>query len=74
MPEVLEKVQEKIGELNNVRTVINYDLGVNGIRVESENGIILADLKEQFKVFDKLFEGVGVITESEEDDGSDQQS
>ncbi|MFZ8934885.1 MAG: FliH/SctL family protein, partial [Bacteriovoracaceae bacterium] len=32
MPEVLEKVQEKLGELSNVRTVVNYDLNKNGIK------------------------------------------
>lgn len=76
MPEVLEKIQEKLGELKNVRTIVNYDLGKNGLKLESENGLIVADLDEQFKSLDKMFEGVLIGTEEEtgEDDGNKHES
>ena len=73
MPEVLEKVQEKLGELSNVRTVVNYDLNKNGIKIESESGIICADIEKQFENLNKIFESVGVI-EGEEDGTSGNES
>ncbi len=60
MPEVLEKVQEKLGELSNVRVEVDYDIHDKGIIVDSENGIVDGSLKEQFKNLDKLFESVGL--------------
>jgi flagellar assembly protein FliH len=69
MPEILEKVQEKVGNLPNVRVMVNYDLKRNGIKIESDSGIICADLDKQFENLDKIFESVGVT--EEEDDGTD---
>ena len=60
MPEVLECVQKKIGQLPNVRVEIDYDIDEKGLVVESENGIINGTLEEQFRNLDKLFESVGV--------------
>ena len=58
MPEVLETVQKKIGELANVRIEVDYDIQDQGIVLECENGIIKGTIAEQFNSLDKLFESV----------------
>lgn len=58
MPDVLEHVQSRLGELKNVRVEIDNSVKTKGIIVESENGIINATMEEQFKNLDKLFEDV----------------
>lgn len=63
MPEVLEFVQAKLGHLKNVRVEIDYDLEQKGIILESENGIINADLEVQFHSLAELFTSVGVENE-----------
>ncbi|OFZ73312.1 MAG: hypothetical protein A2451_10300 [Bdellovibrionales bacterium RIFOXYC2_FULL_39_8] len=60
MPEVLKVVQEKLGELSNVRLEIGYDIDGSGIVVDSENGIVNASMAEQFDNLDKLFTSVGI--------------
>lgn len=60
MPKVLERVEERLGELTNVRVEVDYDISEQGIIIESENGIINGSLDQQFKSLDKLFESVGV--------------
>lgn len=60
MPKVLERIEERLGELKNVRVEVDYDIAEQGLIIESENGIINASMKEQFKSLDKLFESVGV--------------
>lgn len=58
MPEVLEHVQARLGEMKNVRIEIDSSVKNRGIVIESENGIINATMEEQFKSLDKLFEDV----------------
>ena len=58
MPEVLEHVQSRLGEMKNVRVEIDSAVKSRGIVIESENGIINATMEEQFKSLDKLFEDV----------------
>jgi flagellar assembly protein FliH len=58
MPEILEHVQGRLGEMKNVRIEIDSSVTTRGIIVESENGIINATMEEQFKSLDKLFEDV----------------
>ena len=58
MPEVLEVVQSKLGELKNVRVEVDPAILTRGIILESDNGIINATMEEQFKSLDKLFEEV----------------
>ena len=58
MPEVLEHVQSRLGEMKNVRIEIDSSVKSRGIVIESENGIINATMEEQFKSLDKLFEDV----------------
>ena len=70
MPEVLERVQAKLGHFTNVRVETDYDIQQTGIVIESKNGIINGDL-EQFKSLDKIFESVGVLTDQETEDGRD---
>lgn len=62
MPEVLEHVQARLGELKNVRIEIDSAIATGGMIVESDNGIINATFEEQFKSLDKLFEDVLVDT------------
>lgn len=64
MPEVLEVVQARLGEIKNVRIEIDPAIETRGLIVESDNGIINATLEEQFKGLDKLFEQV--LVESQE--------
>ena len=58
MPDVLNHVQGRLGEMKNVRVEIDSSVTTRGIVVESENGIINATMEEQFKSLDKLFEDV----------------
>ena len=58
MPEILEHVQSRLGEMKNVRVEMNSSVNSKGIVIESENGIINATMEEQFKSLDKLFEDV----------------
>jgi flagellar assembly protein FliH len=60
MPEIIEKVENKVGKLTNVRVEIELDLDNKGIILESENGIIDGSIDAQFASIDKLFESVGV--------------
>ena len=61
MPEVLTSLQKKIGELKNVRLVIDYDLPEKGMLLDSDNGMIKSSTSEQFHALDKLFEKLGVF-------------
>ncbi len=67
MPEVLEVVQAKLGELPNVRVEIDFDIEAPGIIVESQNGIVNGSLHTQLESLDKLFESVGLASQAEED-------
>jgi flagellar assembly protein FliH len=58
MPEILQHVQNRLGEMKNVRIEIDSSVSTKGIVIESENGIINATMEEQFKSLDKLFEDV----------------
>ena len=58
MPEILEHVQSRLGELKNVRVEIDSSITTSGMIVESDNGIINATMEEQFRSLDKLFEDV----------------
>jgi flagellar assembly protein FliH len=62
MPDVLNYLQKKLGELKNVRVEIDQDVKTRGIILESENGIINGTMEEQFRSFDKLFESIGLET------------
>jgi flagellar assembly protein FliH len=58
MPEILNHIQGKLGELKNVRVEVDSQIESVGLIVESDNGIVNATLEEQFKSLDKLFEDV----------------
>lgn len=62
MPEVLEHVQKRLGELKNVRVEIDSDIKSKGMIIQSDNGIVNATMEEQFKNLDKVFEDVLVET------------
>jgi len=58
MPEVLQHVQSRLGELKNVRVEIDSDIHSKGMIIQSDNGIVNATMEEQFKNLDKVFEDV----------------
>jgi flagellar assembly protein FliH len=60
MPEVLQIVQSKIGELPNVRVEIVSEIRHPGIILESENGLIDGSMEQIFENIDKIFEQVSV--------------
>lgn len=64
-PDILEILQQKVGELKNVRLEVDYDIEGPGIIVESENGIINGSLKEQLYNLSRLYEAVGLKAEPE---------
>lgn len=63
MPEVLEVVKTRLGDMKNVRVEVDPAIQTRGMIIESDNGIINATLEEQFKGLDKLFEQVLVDTQ-----------
>ncbi len=65
-PDILDILQEKLGELKNIRVEVDYDIEGPGVVVESENGIINGSLKEQFYNLSRLFESVGLVADEEE--------
>lgn len=60
MPEILQHVEARLGQLKNVRIEIDSSVTASGMIVESDNGIINATMEEQFKSLDKLFEDIVV--------------
>jgi len=65
MPEVLEVIQQKIGELPKVRVEIEHKMEHPGLIIESENGIVDGSISAQFRHIDKLFESVGLYDKDE---------
>jgi len=64
MPEVLEIVQQKVGQLSNVRVEIDYDIEGPGIVLECDKGILNGTINQQLKSLDRLFESVGLDQEA----------
>ncbi len=60
MPEVIERIENKMGKLVNVRVEADLDQDGPGIILESENGIIDGSMKAQMASLEKLFESVTV--------------
>lgn len=60
MPEVLERIQSRIGELTNVRVEIDLKTDLPGLVLQSQNGILDGRLGVQFQKLDKLFANVGL--------------
>lgn len=58
MPEVLAAVEEKLGQLQNVRVEIVPDIHYPGIILEAENGLIDGSIEGVFQNIDKIFEQV----------------
>lgn len=61
MPEIIKKVEERVGTLTNVRLEVKHNLLHDGIILESENGIIDGSLEAQFHSIDRMFEKVGIV-------------
>lgn len=59
LPEAVERVEKRLGQLSNIRIEADLDMQGPGIVLESENGIIDASLKSQMAALDKIFESVG---------------
>lgn len=58
MPEVVKAVEERLGQLQNVRVEIVPEINHPGIILESENGLIDGSLEGVFQNIDKIFEQV----------------
>lgn len=58
MPEVIKAVEERLGQLQNVRVEIVPEVNHPGIILESENGLIDGSLEGVFQNIDKIFESV----------------
>lgn len=58
MPEIITAVENKIGQLVNVRIEIVPEIKYPGIILESENGLIDGSLEGVFQNIDKIFEQV----------------
>ncbi len=58
MPEVLQVVESRLGQLSNVRIEIVSEIVYPGIILESENGLINGSLEGVFQNIDKIFEMV----------------
>jgi flagellar assembly protein FliH len=60
IPQVLENIQTRLGNLTNTRVEIGNELDTRGIILESEVGVIDGSFESQMKSLDKLFENVGL--------------
>lgn len=58
MPEVIQTVEARLGQLSNVRVEIIPEINHPGIILESENGLIDGSLEGVFQNIDKIFEQV----------------
>lgn len=58
MPEIIQVVESRLGQLSNLRIEIVPELSHPGIILESENGLIDGSLEGVFKNIDKIFEQV----------------
>lgn len=58
MPEVIQVVESRLGQLSNVRVEIVPEIQYPGIILESENGLIDGSMEGVFKNIDKIFEQV----------------
>jgi flagellar assembly protein FliH len=67
MDHVFDIVQGKVGQFQNVRLVIDDSLDSFGLVVESDNGILNAEFKEQMIALDQLFESLGVMPEEQKE-------
>lgn len=58
MPEVIQAVESRLGQLTNVRVEIVPEIQHPGIILESENGLIDGSMEGVFQNIDKIFEQV----------------
>jgi flagellar assembly protein FliH len=56
MPEVIQHVESRVGQLTNVRIEIVPEINHPGIILESENGLIDGSLEGVFQNIDRIFE------------------
>lgn len=58
MPEVVELVEKRLGQLTNIRVEMDLDQEGPGIILESDNGIIDGSINAQMASLDRIFESV----------------
>ena len=58
MPEIIQTVEARLGQLSNLRIEIVPEIQHPGIILESENGLIDGSLEGVFQNIDKIFEQV----------------
>jgi flagellar assembly protein FliH len=60
MPEIIKRIEARMGSLENIRIKVDPIQDSPGIILESENGIIDGSINSQMESLDKIFEAVGV--------------
>jgi flagellar assembly protein FliH len=60
MQEIIPKLEERLGKLQNVRVEVGIDISDLGINIESQNALIKGSLEDQFANLDKLFTSIGL--------------
>jgi flagellar assembly protein FliH len=60
MPDVIKEVEQRLGQLSNLRVEIVPELKYPGIILETENGLIDGSLESVFVNIDKIFEQVNL--------------
>lgn len=58
MPEVIQKIEAKLGQLSNVRLEVVSEIQHPGIIIESESGLIDGSMEGVFQNIDKIFDQV----------------
>lgn len=58
MPEIIKKIESRLGELENIRVKVDQVQSHAGIILESENGIVDGSIESQMAALDSLFESV----------------
>ncbi len=64
MPEVIKHIEQRLGQLPNVRIEIVSEIEYPGIIIESDNGLIDGSIEAIFRNIDKIFESVRTNVES----------
>ena len=68
MPDVIERLEGKIGELTNVRLEVDRSMTQKGLVIESPKGIVDGSLEAQFGTLNHLFRQIGIGTKEPDEE------
>ncbi|MBL7665761.1 MAG: hypothetical protein JNM93_11560 [Bacteriovoracaceae bacterium] len=72
MPQVIEQVEKKLGQLTNVRVELEHEMNMPGIILESQSSILDGSVRAQLNAIDEVFKTVGLPPkEIKEDSGNE---